>query len=92
MRGVLKPVLDVYGVGFRVMHGFGSATTVHDVAEDDDGRQLIALYVGDWDPCGLFMSERDLPARLSKYQGDHVVLSRVALTDHLGRPSVLFGS
>jgi hypothetical protein len=89
VRGVLKPVLDVYGVGFRVMHGFGSATTVHDVAEDDDGRQLIALYVGDWDPSGLFMSERDLPERLSKYQGDHVVLSRVALTEHqlAGLPS-----
>ena len=32
IRGVLKPVLDEYGVGFRVMHGFGSATEVHDVA------------------------------------------------------------
>ena len=26
VRGVLQPVLDEYGVGFRVMHGFGSAT------------------------------------------------------------------
>ena len=38
MRGVLEPVLDHYAVGFRVMHGFSSATTVHDIAEDDDGR------------------------------------------------------
>ena len=38
MRGVLAPVLDEYAVGFRVMHGFSSATTIHDVAEDDDGR------------------------------------------------------
>ncbi len=37
VRGVLAPVLDQYGVGFRVMHGFGSATAVHDVAIDDDG-------------------------------------------------------
>ena len=29
IRGVLKPVLDEYGVGFRVMHGFGSATEVY---------------------------------------------------------------
>jgi hypothetical protein len=28
IRGVLQPVLDEYGVGFRVMHGFGSATTI----------------------------------------------------------------
>jgi hypothetical protein len=53
LRGVLAPVLDKYGVGFRVMHGFSSATVVHDIAEDDDGRGLIALYVGDWDPSGM---------------------------------------
>ena len=41
IRGVLAPVLDQYAVGFRVMHGFSSATSVHDVAEDDDGRDLI---------------------------------------------------
>ena len=28
VRGVLQPVLDDYAVGFRVMHGFSSATTV----------------------------------------------------------------
>jgi hypothetical protein len=80
VRGVLQPVLDEYAVGFRVMHGFGSATAVYDVAQDDDGRDLIALYVGDYDPSGLFMSEEDLPARLDKYDGYHVELRRIALT------------
>jgi hypothetical protein len=80
VRGVLRPVLDDYGVGFRVMHGFASATSVHEIADDDDGRPLIALYVGDWDPSGLYMSEHDLPERLSRYDGDHVDLIRVALT------------
>jgi hypothetical protein len=79
VRGVLAPVLDQYGVGFRVMHGFSGATTVHDVAEDDDGRDLIVLYVGDYDPSGMYMSERDLPDRLAKYGGDHVELRRIAL-------------
>jgi hypothetical protein len=89
IRGVLDPVLDRYGVGFRVMHGFSGATTVHDVAEDDDGRDLIVLYVGDYDPSGLCMSEHDLPNRLEKYDGDHVVLNRIALCrEHLtGLPS-----
>jgi hypothetical protein len=64
IRGVLKPVLDHYAVGFRVMHGFTSATAVNDVAEDGDGRDLIVLYVGDLDPSGMFMSECDLPKRL----------------------------
>jgi hypothetical protein len=80
VRGVLQPVLNKYAVGFRVMHGFGSATAVYDVAQDYDGRELIALYVGDFDPSGLYMSEADLPARLSKYDGDHVELRRIALT------------
>jgi hypothetical protein len=78
VRGVLRPVLDDYGIGFRVRHGFGSAS-VHDVAEDRDGRDLIILYVGDWDPSGLWMSERDLPERLSRYDGNHVIVTRIAL-------------
>jgi hypothetical protein len=80
VRGVLQPVLDKYAVGFRVMHGFTSATAVYDICQGDDGRELIALYVGDFDPSGLFMSEEDLPARLSEYGGDHVTLKRIALT------------
>jgi hypothetical protein len=89
VRGVLQPVLDQYAVGFRVMHGFSSATAIYDVSQDDDGRELIALYVGDFDPSGLFMSEEDLPARLADYDGDHVTLTRIALTrEHVnGLPS-----
>jgi hypothetical protein len=80
IRGVLKPVLDHYAVGFRVMHGFTSATVINDAAEDDDGRKLIVLYIGDFDPSGLFMSECDLPKKLREYGGDHVELRRIALT------------
>ena len=80
VRGLLRPVLDDFAVGFQVMHGFSSATIVHDISEDDDGRPLIILYVGDFDPSGMFMSEVDLPKRFSKYDGDHVTLKRIALT------------
>jgi hypothetical protein len=80
VRGVLAPVLDHFAVGFQVMHGFSSATIVHDISENDDGRPLIILYVGDFDPSGMFMSEEDLPNRFSKYDGDHVTLRRIALT------------
>src|SRR6185369_14416551 len=79
IRGVLQPVLDEYGVGFRVMHGFASATAVNNIAGGGDGRDLIALYVGDYDPSGMYMSEKDLPARLERYDGDHVVLARISL-------------
>ena len=76
----LAPVLDQYAVGFLPVHGFSSATAAHDIAEDDDGRDLIVLYVGDFDPSGMFMSEADLPARFAKYDGDHIKLKRIALT------------
>ena len=73
------------------MHGFSGATSVYDIAQDDDGRLLIALYVGDFDPSGMFMSEHDLPERLEKYGGDHVVAdadrSRQAGPRHAFRPS-----
>ena len=66
---------------FRVMHGYGSATAVHDVATDSlrSEKPLTVFYVGDWDPSGLHMSEIDLPARVARYGGD-VSIERVALT------------
>ena len=81
VRGTLAPILQAYAVAFRVLHGFGSATVVHGVSEESigDPRPLTIFYVGDWDPSGLFMSERDLPQRLARY-GAKVELQRVALT------------
>lgn len=55
----------MYGVTFRVMHSYGSATALHGIAEESGKieKPLIALYLGDWDPTGEHMSEVDLPAR-----------------------------
>lgn len=80
VRGSLKPVLDEFGIDFRVMHGFSSATVIHDVAERswELHEPLQVLYVGDFDPSGLYMSEQDLPTRLDEY-GAEVDLRRVAL-------------
>jgi hypothetical protein len=80
VRGILAPMLDRYAVGFLPVGGFSSATKAHDLAEDDDGRELIVFYVGDFDPSGLYMSEEDLPRRLSEYGGHHITLRRIALT------------
>jgi hypothetical protein len=41
---------------------------------------MILGDAGDFDPSGLFMSEEDLPNRLSEYGGDHIVLERIPLT------------
>jgi hypothetical protein len=43
---------------------------------------LALLYVGDWDPSGMNMSEVDLLKRFERYEGDHVDLTRIALTEN----------
>jgi hypothetical protein len=62
---------------------------IYGISQDNDGRPLIALYVGDFDPSGLDMSEQDLPKRLEEYGGGHVQLIRIALTPEqvVGLPS-----
>jgi hypothetical protein len=82
IRGVLWPVLAKWGVGFRVMHGFSSSTCLWDVCTNDynDNRPLVALYIGDFDPSGLYMSERDLPERIAEFKGDHIEFRKIALT------------
>jgi hypothetical protein len=84
VRGTLSPVLNDYGVTFRVMHGYASATVVNDVADmsNENDKPLIVLYVGDWDPSGMHMSEVDLPRRLEEY-GATLKLRRVALTRNI---------
>lgn len=83
VRGTLAPILDKYGVTFRVMHGYGSATVLHDIAEEtaNNDKSLTVLYVGDWDPSGMNMSEVDLPTRLARYGGAATII-RVALDEN----------
>jgi hypothetical protein len=80
IRGAVEPVLLDYGVRFRFVHGWNSATIVHEIAVESqqDPRPLHVLYVGDWDPSGMYMSEQDLPGRLARY-GGAVTLHRIAL-------------
>jgi hypothetical protein len=81
VRGVIWPVLAKLGVTLQVMHGFTSATCAWNISNNgNNGRPLIALYIGDYDPSGLNMSEQDIPARLKDYGGYHVELKRIALT------------
>lgn len=90
VRGTLAPVLQEYGVPFRVMHGYGSATALHEIANQTAGnpKPLHAVYCGDWDASGLHMSMVDLPGRLERYGGEADIV-REALTqeDLDGLPS-----
>lgn len=80
VHGILSPVLREYGVTFRVLRGFASATAIMDAAgaSGNGYSRFVALYVGDWDPSGLYMSCEDLPNRLYRYDGQ-VELTRIAL-------------
>jgi hypothetical protein len=63
----------------RQSERFASATRARAIAEDNDGRPVIALYIGDRDPSGMYMSEVDWPNRMEKYGGSHVEFRRIAL-------------
>src|SRR5262245_45630830 len=69
VRGTLAPVLDRYHVPFLPIHGHNSATEVKRQAQrqQQDPRTWVVFYVGDWDPSGMDMSERDLPERMRRY-------------------------
>lgn len=81
VRGTIWPVLSAYGVTFRVMHGFGSATTLNHVAKLSarSVKPVTVLYVGDFDCSGMCMSEVDIPQRIDRYSGK-ISIQRIALT------------
>lgn len=88
--GILQPILHQYGVPFLVAHGFSSATVVNNLAQESltDDRPLTILYVGDYDPSGLYMSDVDLPRRLFRYAGEADVVRIALLRSHCqGLPS-----
>jgi hypothetical protein len=91
VKGILHPVVGRYGVNFLPVHGFNSATKMYELAQSiaNDGRRTVILYVGDYDPSGLFMSEMDLPQRLRDYGAGGYSLYRIALDafDVRGLPS-----
>jgi hypothetical protein len=83
VAGILRPALEAYGVPFMALHGYNSATKVYELAQEiqDDDRQHVFLYVGDYDCSGMHMSEVDLPQRLRQYGAGSFRLERIALTD-----------
>ncbi len=54
-----------------------------DEINHDEGKDFVALYVGDWDPSGLHMSEVDLPERLQRYR--RIIVPNAACNADLSR-------
>jgi hypothetical protein len=61
VSGLLRAIIEKYGVTWFPVHGFNSATKVNGFVEEikADKRIYVFLYCGDWDPSGMWMSERD---------------------------------
>jgi hypothetical protein len=72
VEGTIRPVLRDYEVPFLSVHGFGSATAIMDLAQAalDRDQPTLILYIGDYDPSGMYMSEVDLVKRFARYSGD----------------------
>lgn len=81
IRGAIQPALDEYGVPFIPIKGFSSATTLNELAKQsaEDDREWHWIYIGDFDPSGMCISEVDMLARLKKY-GARGVIERIAIT------------
>jgi len=88
VKGIIQPVREEWGVGWLSVHCFDSTTNVYDLAKKmaQDRRRFIFLYIGDYDPSGMYMSEVDLRKRLIEtgeefFPGEiDFELRRVALT------------
>lgn len=72
VEGTLRPILQKYEVPFQVLHGWSGATPIKDAADAnlERSQDTLILYVGDYDPSGMGMSELDLPKRLARYTYD----------------------
>ena len=72
VEGTLRPILREYEVPFQVLHGWSGATPIRNAAQANYCREqnTLILYVGDFDPSGMGMSELDLPRRLARYSSD----------------------
>jgi hypothetical protein len=72
VEGTIRPVLEQYEVPFQVLHGWSGATPVWDAAQANIERlqNTLIIYIGDYDPSGMYMSEADLPQRLARYSSN----------------------
>jgi len=83
LAGALEPIAMELEVPFLVARGYASVTAKHAAVERfEDGQPTVILYVGDFDPSGLDMSqgaERWIREQLG--ESGHVTFTRVAVTE-----------
>lgn len=68
---IIEPITTKYQITRSVGRGFTSATAVKDMARrfmNHRDKKRVLLYLGDFDPEGLRISEHDLPKRLGEFE------------------------
>jgi hypothetical protein len=84
VTGSIDPVRIEYGLRVESFRGYNSTTNLHECVErlmdrQDAGKNLVILYLGDWDPSGEDMV-RDVQDRLAEENSDlDVEVVRVAI-------------
>jgi hypothetical protein len=85
-EALINDVCERWQVPYTIVHGYNSTTAAYDAGKRfrtkiDNGRQVLVLYVGDFDPSGLQMQE-DLEERINLVAGStgSIEVKRLGLT------------
>lgn len=81
ISSVISPITTQFQVPVVINRGYSSASSMYESAkrfQRQDGKNLILLYLGDFDPSGLDM-DRDIKTRLAEF-GVDVKVVRIGLT------------
>lgn len=83
LAGVLRPLADKHHVTMMVNRGYSSQSAMYEASKrfmgrQEDGKELILLYLGDFDPSGEDMV-RDISDRMDMF-GIAVKVRKIALT------------
>ncbi len=83
LSGVLKRITSHYHINLMVNRGYSSCTAMHDAykrfqKQEDEGKEVYILYLGDYDPSGLDMI-RDIRERLEEF-GVNLIVKPIGLT------------
>ncbi len=85
LAGVLAPIAREFHATLMVNKGYSSASAMKESAtrlirqQDEDGADVVILYLGDHDPSGEDMV-RDIGARLQEFGVEDLSVEKVALT------------
>jgi hypothetical protein len=84
LSGVLRRITDKYHVKLMVNRGYSSTSAMHDSfirmkRETNMGKEILILYLGDYDPSGLDMI-RDIKERLNTFGLENVDVSHIGIT------------